>query len=92
MLFHITHTHTAENCSAHRPERQDNFRSVMQGADEMGVTLHGVYVDAPGHAVYMIAEADDALALARLLDPVLEYGHYEVRPVAGARELMEALG
>ena len=91
MLFHITHTHRAENCSAHRPERQENFRNVMQNAAEMGVRLHGVYTDAPGHAVFLIAESDDALALARLLEPVLEYGHYDVRPVVGAQELREAL-
>lgn len=92
MLFHITHTHRAENCSAHKPQRQANFGKVMSGADDVGVTIHGAYADAPGHAVYIVAEAGDALDIARLLDPVLEYGHYEVRPVVDAGQLMAALG
>ncbi|MFW5942869.1 MAG: DUF3303 domain-containing protein [Chloroflexota bacterium] len=92
MLFHITHTHNAENCSAHKPERQKDFAGVMQNAGDFGVTLHGAYADAPGHAVYLIVEADDALALAGLLGPVLEYGQYEIRPVADAGQLLAELG
>lgn len=92
MLFHITHTHRPENCSAHKPERQKDFANVMQNADEFGVKLHGSYADAPGHAVYLIAEADDAMALAGLLGPVLEYGQYEIRPVADLGQLMAAFG
>ena len=91
MLFHITHTHTATNCSANRPERQAAFGQVMQTAGDHGVTIVGTYTDAPGHTVYLIAETDDALAIAKLLRPVLEYGHYEIRPVVDTRALMAEL-
>lgn len=91
MLFHITATHAPTNCSAHKPERQAAFGQVMQTAADHGVTLKGVFADAPGHTVYILAETDKALALAQLLDPVLEYGQYEIRPIADARELMASL-
>ena len=91
MLFHITATHEPTNCSAHKPERQAAFAQVMQTAADQGVTLKGVYADAPGHTIYILAETDSALAMAKLLDPVLEYGHYQIRPVADARALMAAL-
>lgn len=63
----------------------------MQTAEKHGVTLKRVFADAPGHTDYILAETESALAMARLLDPVLEYGHYEIRPITDARELMEAL-
>ena len=90
MLFHITHTHSATNCSAKQPERQAAFGQVMQTAAEYDVTIKGAYADGPGHTVYILAETDDALNLAQLLYPVLEYGHYDIRPIVGVRELMEA--
>ncbi|MFZ0545826.1 MAG: DUF3303 family protein [Candidatus Promineifilaceae bacterium] len=91
MLFHITGTHEPTNCSAHDPERQAAFQKVMQTAESYGITLKGVYTDAPAHTVYILAETNDALAISKLIDPVLAYNHYEIRPVVEAGTLMESL-
>ncbi len=68
--------------------RRGEFASRAQG---LGVKLHGNYVDAPGHAVYIVMEAEDAMAISRLLEPVLEFGHYEIRPVVDTVRLMNEL-
>lgn len=91
MIFHVTATHRPQNCSAHRPERQKAFRELFSRAQGLGVKLHGNYVDAPGHAVYIVMEAEDAMAISRLLEPVLEFGHYEIRPVVDTVRLMNEL-
>lgn len=91
MLFHATHRHTHETCSAHNPENQKKFEETFGGAEKTGVKVHGYYVDAPGHAVYMILEADTALQISKFFDPILELGDTEIRPVADAMELLKQL-
>jgi hypothetical protein len=91
MLFHATHRHTHETCSAHKPESQALFGKVLASADELGVKIIGSYVDAPGHAVYMIIEADTALQIAQFFDPILELGDTEIRPVADAMALLQQM-
>jgi hypothetical protein len=91
MLFHATHRHNHETCSAHKPENQAQFAKAIASADELGVKVIGSYVDAPGHAVFMIIEADSALQIAKFFDPILELGDTEIRPVADALALLEQL-
>lgn len=91
MLFHATHRHTHETCSAHKPENMALFVKAIASADELGVKIIGAYTDAPGHAVYTIIEADTALQIAQFFDPILELGNTEIRPVADAMELMQHL-
>ena len=91
MLFHATHRHTHETCSAHKPESRALFGQALASADELGVKIIGSYVDAPGHAVYMIIEAETALQVAQLFDPILELGDMEIRPVADAMALLQQL-
>ncbi|MFQ6673809.1 MAG: DUF3303 domain-containing protein [Fidelibacterota bacterium] len=82
MLFHITHTHTWESCPAHDPERlKTTFGKVLGSINEIGVELVAVYVDPPAHTVFLIVDADSAEKLEELLDPVLEIGRADIRPV-----------
>ena len=91
MLFHITQTYSPTNCSAHDPERQAAFRQTMATAADRGVQIKGAYVDGLGHSTFIVVEAESALALARVFYPVLEFGHYNVRPVVAAGEFMDAM-
>jgi hypothetical protein len=81
MIFHATHRHTHETCSAHKPENQALFRKAFASADELGVKIIGSYVDSPGHVIYMIIEADTALQISQFFGPILEMGDTEIRPV-----------
>lgn len=91
MLFHITATHDPTNCSAHKPERQAAYGKLAASAESFGIKPHGIYADAPGHALYMTIECDNAMALSNWLDPVLEYAHHDVRPVVDANQLLASL-
>lgn len=89
MLFHATHRHTHQSCSAHKPENMALFGKAVASASELGVKIIGSYTDAPGHAVYMILEADTVMQLFQLFDPILELGDTEIRPVVDALALMK---
>jgi len=82
MLFHVTHVHTPESCPAHDPERlRATFGKIFANAEQIGVKLVGVYVDAPAHTIYFIVEADAAEKLRDLFDPGLNIGRAEIRPI-----------
>ena len=83
MLFHITHTHTWESCPVHDPEKVKNtFGKTISNIDKVGVKMVGLYTDPPGHTVYMIVESDTIEKLEILLDPIIDLGHIEIRPVS----------
>ena len=91
MLFHATHRHTHETCSAHKPENRALFAKSITTAKDIGVKIIGSYTDAPGHTLYLIIEAETALQIAQLFDPILDLGDTEIRPVADAMKLFDQM-
>ena len=90
MLFHITHTHTPENCPAHNPEQiKATFGQMMANVETAGANLIGAYVDIPAHEFFLIVEADRIEQVNEMLDPALELGYGEVRPVVDALAALE---
>lgn len=89
MLFHMTNTHTPENCSAHKPERLKIFAAVIESAEENGVHIHSLCVAAPEHTFYGVFETDSAESLERWLDPVPEFGTARITP---ATDVLTAIG
>jgi len=81
MLFHVTHTHGYATCIAHDEEAKTNFSQTISNAEESGVKVHGVYADPPGHQIFMVVETDTMEQLVKFLDPIIDLGDYEVRPV-----------
>ena len=68
MLFHVTATHTVDDCPGYNPgmfpelvPALENMRNV---AKEHGVTIHWVVNAAPEHVTYMLVEADSPASLA----------------------------
>ena len=49
MLFHATHSHSYQTCHAHDEERKAKIMQAVQASDEIGIKIHGIYVDPPGH-------------------------------------------
>ena len=95
MLFHITHIHSAESCPYHDPETvAKTYGKALFGFEEAGVTLHGAYADALSHTIYLIVESDDLKKIYAALDPIIDAGSAEIRPVrdavATARERMSS--
>ncbi len=81
MLFHVTHTHAYTTCMAHDEKRKAIFSQTISNAEESGVKIHGVYADPPGHQIFLVVETDTMEQLVKFLDPVIDFGDYDVRPV-----------
>ncbi len=82
MLFHIEHTHSAETCPYHKPEVvAETFAKVLADSEASGVTVVGAYADAAAHAMFFIVDADAAEKVQAFLDPIIDVGVAETRPV-----------
>ena len=57
------------------------FSQTISKAEESGVKVHGVYADPPGHQIFLVVETDTMEQLVKFLDPVIDLGEYDVRPV-----------
>ena len=90
MLFHITHVHTPESCPAGDPERARNtIGKMLAGAEGPGIKLVGAWADAPGHAFYLVVDADSVDKLTDLFFPALTMAHAEITPVEDALALFK---
>jgi hypothetical protein len=93
MLFHITHIHTPETCPYHNTEKaRATFGKIIGGAEQLGVTLVGVWVDAPAHTAYIVVETDSAQKIEELLAPAFEMANAETRVVQDGREIIKRRG
>ncbi len=90
MLFHITHIHTPETCPYNNPEKaRATFGKMLSGAEQLGVKLVGVWIDAPAHTIYLVVETDSAQKIEELLGPAFEIGRAETRPVQDGMALLK---
>ena len=64
MLFHITQTHTPENC----PKDAGGSKTLYNPKAE-GVKLRALYGAFSQHVIYYIVEADSQKAINKFLDP-----------------------
>ncbi len=64
MLFHVTQTHTPENC----PKNVGGSKTLYNHNVE-GVKLRAIYGAFPQHVIYYIVEADSLEAIHKFLDP-----------------------
>ena len=81
MLFHVTHTHGYETCMAHDEKSKAKFMQTISNAEVSGVKVHGVYADPPGHQIFMVLETETMELLVKFMDPVIDFGNYDIRPV-----------
>jgi len=81
MLFHITHTHSYSTCMAHDEKNKSKFSQAISNAEKLGIKVHGVYSDPPGHQIFIIVETNTMEQIVKFLDPVIDFGDYDVRPV-----------
>ena len=91
MLFHITHTHGYSTCMAHDEKNKAKFSQTISNADELGVKVYGVYADPPGHQIFMVVETNTMEQIVKFLDPVIDFGDYDIRPVLNFSTAVENL-
>jgi len=91
MLFHATITHSYQTCHSHDEEKKAKMMQAIQNAGEIGLNVHSVYVDPPGHAFYMVLEADTMDQIVQFFDPMLELGDADIHPVMSMQAALDAI-
>ena len=91
MLFHATHKHSYQTCHAHDDKRKAKMMESLQSADGLGIKVHGVYVDAPGHVFFFILEADEMEQIVKFFDPMFELGDANIRPIMSMQDALAAI-
>jgi len=93
MLFHITMTHTAENCPASDPEK---MREVTEAAEkyesmakELGMKIHFLVGDVLGHNMYALVETENPDALQRSFGMIPFPQDFVVTPVGHLKDLIK---
>ena len=94
MLFHVTMTHTPDNCPAYlSPEEQKKFfADVEKGeevAKEMNIKIHFM-VGGIGHTMYALVEADDFNAMNSFFSGFPFKQDYQIEPVGHAKDMIAA--
>ena len=83
MLFHATH--------AHDENKKAKMMTAIQAAGEIGINVHGIYVNPPGHVFYLILEADSMEQIVQFFDPILELGDTDIHPVMSMQAALDSL-
>jgi len=66
---------------AHDKKNKTKFSQTISNAEKLGVKVHGVYADPPGHQIFMVVETNTMEQIVKFLDPVIDFGDYDIRPV-----------
>lgn len=93
MLFHVTMTHTADNCPAYHTEKMPGLLASLARLDEVGkeanVKTHSLVWGAPDHVAYAVLEAESVSALARYLSSIAIVQDFTITPVQDVSDLVE---
>lgn len=95
MLFHVTATHTADNCPLYDPDRQVAVQEAMGKSEdlarELGITIHFLVTGAPDHVHHGLLEADDFTAVQRFLAAIPIKQEFTITPVVSMRQATDTL-
>ena len=93
MLFHVTMTHTADNCPAYHAERMPDLLASLGKLEEVGkelnVKAHALLWGAPDHVAFAVLEADSLGAIGRYLNSIAITQEFRVTPVQNVSDLVE---
>ena len=93
MLFHVTMTHTADNCPSfhteHMPEVLTSFEKLEELGRELNVKAHALLWGAPAHVAFAVLEADNLLAVGRYLNSIAIRQDFEITPVQNLNDVVE---
>jgi len=94
MLFHVTMTHTPENCPAQLPpDKQEKFfaqaEKMQKAAKKMNINIHFM-VGAVGHTMYALIEADSFDAMNMFFSGMEFKQDYQIEPVGHVKDMIAA--
>ena len=93
MLFHVTMTHSADNCPAYHAEKAPAFLASMEKlpalGEELNVQAHTLVWGAPDHVAFAVLEADSLNAIARYVNSIAITQDFRITPVQNVSEVVE---
>ena len=93
MLFHVTMTHTADNCPAYHTERMPELIASLEKLEDVGKELtikaHVLLWGAPDHVAFAVLEADSLGAIGRYLNSIALTQEFKITPVQNVSEVVE---
>lgn len=93
MLFHVTMTHTADNCPAFHTEKMPEVLVSLENLEEVGRKLnvkpHSLLWGAPAHVAYAVLEADSLVAIGRFLNSIAITQEFVITPVEQVKDVVE---
>lgn len=95
MLYHVTATHSPDNCPHYDPDLKEEMQQGMMTVDdvarELGVTIRFMVSAAPDHVFYSLLEADDFTAIQQVLTALPLRQEFTITPVVVLKEAKETL-
>lgn len=92
MLFHVTATHTPENCAVYDDEVMARLLDYHEGlaelAERFSVRVHSYTFDGPGHRFFWLLEAENIGAISSLLLQNPMHQTFTTTPVMDDQDLM----
>ena len=93
MLFHVTMTHTADNCPAYHTERMPMVITSLENLEEIGkklnVKAHVLLWGAPDHVAFAVLEADSLTSIGRYLNSIAITQEFKITPVEHVSDVVE---
>ena len=95
MLHMIVMTHGPDTCAAVHPESGEMAKNAMEQMDEVSkkhqVDFKGGWVNAPAHAMYIVADAPNAHAVSNFVAELrfFFWNTVEIQPVVTLEEAMK---
>ena len=93
MLFHVTMTHTPDNCPAYHRETMPDVITGMDKlegvAKELNVKVHFLLWAAPDHVAYALLEADSLGGIAQYVNAIPIRQECRVTPVEHLQQVIE---
>ena len=91
MLFHLTATHSADDCPAYNRERMPAVIEAIEGSDarakELGIKIHFVMNAAPKHVIYALLEAENVAGIALWVNSFPIKQDCDINPVQAEADL-----
>ena len=93
MLFHVTMTHTTDNCPAYHTEKMPGMMASLENLEKVGqelnVKAHVLLWGAPEHVAFAVLEADNLVSVGRYLNSIALTQEFRITPVSNVSDLVE---
>ena len=92
MLFHITMTHTAEDCPGYNKEKFPDIIACVDKIDDIaqktGVKVHFYVEGAPEHISFALLEAENLSSIIGFVSEIPFRQDFKVTPVMHLKDLI----